>query len=52
MPDITMCASQVCTKTKECYRHHDSGTKYSYRQSVCDFTPPKNEDCKYFWSKD
>lgn len=48
MPDITMCQS-VCSRSKECYRHQDSGTKPTeHRQSW--FTPEyTGEDCEVFW---
>lgn len=48
MPDISMCAAIFCPKSRQCYRHADSGTKPSeYLQSYSSFTP--GEDCIAFW---
>lgn len=57
MPDITMCVSQDCPSSKNCYRHQDSGTvPDAYWQSVCDFkkepvTEFDGEKCIYFVSR-
>jgi hypothetical protein len=48
MPDISMCESDTCPKSKTCYRHEDSGTKPSeFRQSYFIGNDPDN--CKYYW---
>ena len=47
MPDITMCASTVCPKRKDCYR---STAKPSQRQSMADFYDQK-KNCGYFWDE-
>jgi hypothetical protein len=51
MPDIAMCPveSGVCPKSKDCYRHEDSGTlpdegRQAYFKSL------NPETCKYFVS--
>lgn len=45
MPDISMCAS-VCPKSRQCYRHEDSGTRPSkYHQS---YILPAAVPCNYF----
>ena len=48
MPDITMCQSP-CSRSRECYRHQDSGTKPNQtRQSF--FQPEyTGEECEVFW---
>ncbi len=57
MPDITMCSAKSCLKSKDCYRHMDSGTvPDEYWQAWCDFSniefaPDSEFDgtrCKYF----
>jgi len=48
MPDITMCASTVCPKRKQCYR---STATPSGRQSMTDFYNKKEENCGYFWKE-
>ena len=45
MPGLTMCASQECPTAKDCYRHPDSGTKPSDRQSWAYFGA---HGCEYY----
>ena len=46
MPDITMCASTVCPKRKDCYR---STAKPSGRQSMADFYDKESQQgCEHF----
>lgn len=48
MPDISMCAAE-CPKSKQCYRHEDSGTKPSeYRQAYI-IRHPTGDDCELYW---
>ena len=51
MPDISMCEVKDCQKSKECYRHKDSGTKPTeYRQAYILFPDWKApENCEHFW---
>lgn len=48
MPDISMCAATGCPKSRQCYRHEDSGTvPNEWRQSYIMGEP--NGDCRNFW---
>ncbi len=50
MPDITMCASEVCTLKVNCYRSPASGTKPNeYRQAWYLDKTLTGEGCKSYW---
>ncbi len=53
MPDISMCMSKDCPSRKDCYRHHESGTKPSERrQSYMSFEPKREWGmCDWFLRK-
>lgn len=45
MPDITMCASDVCCARHECYRHEAKPSEF--RQSYSDFYSDE-KNCSHF----
>jgi hypothetical protein len=50
MPDISMCAVKDCPKSRECYRHRESGTKPNeYRQSYFMRPDDYKGPCEHFW---
>lgn len=48
MPDITMCNVATCHLAMRCYRHANSGTKPSWRQSWATFESGPGDDCDHF----
>jgi hypothetical protein len=47
VPDIMMCLTTTCTKSKSCRRHTDSGTiPTPDYQSQCEFDP---KQCNAYW---
>ena len=49
MPDISMCASEICRRRTECYRHEASGTEPNpHRQAYFISTDMTEDGCKYF----
>jgi len=50
MPDISMCLSENCPKSSQCYRHEASGTKPSMMQGYTSFKPDAVGNCAYYWS--
>ena len=49
MPDITMCASNICPKRTECYRHAESGTEPNpWRQAYFVDTGENENGCDRF----
>lgn len=58
MPDITMCASQICDVRAKCYRNEASGTRPSefvqswfYMDGVWGVGPGVDEACEYYWPR-
>lgn len=55
MADIQMCQSQICTRSNECRRHPDSGTKpHEFRQSWGNFEAQPfwdSNNCWAFWPR-
>ena len=49
MPDITMCDVANCSKSSECYRHKDSGTRASDYQYYFVRPDDYSGPCDYFW---
>lgn len=52
MADIMMCDALHCEKSKQCYRHKDSGTQANqYLQTywLRDEQSPVGDDCDQFW---
>lgn len=46
MPDISMCANQVCPLFQKCYRAQAEPNPW--RQSYSEFKPNENGECDYF----
>jgi len=49
MPDISMCAATKCPRSKECYRHADSGTKPSEPWQTYSYFAHGLTGCGSFW---
>ncbi len=52
MPDISMCAASACPRSKECYRHADSGTKPSEHWQTYSAFAHGVDGCASFWLVD
>lgn len=53
MPDISMCADEICPSRETCYRSPASGTKPTeYRQAWMEFRrDPDSERCPDYWQR-